>query len=88
MGQDETDLLHILDTLDQRLLDGWAGAEAVIAPRMTLQNLISQVAGRGAIVDGVRVDKVAALKAQIAAGNYDTPERMAVALDRMLDQWG
>jgi flagellar biosynthesis anti-sigma factor FlgM len=49
---------------------------------------IGQVAGSGAIVDGVRVDKVAALKAQIAAGTYDTPERMAVALDRMLDQWG
>jgi len=36
----------------------------------------------------IRHDKVAALKAQIAAGTYDTPERLEMALDRMLDAIG
>ncbi len=33
----------------------------------------------------IRVDRVADLRRQIAAGGYDTPEKMDLALDRMLD---
>jgi negative regulator of flagellin synthesis FlgM len=36
----------------------------------------------------IRVDRVAELRRQIASGNYDTPEKLDVALDRMLDQFG
>ncbi|WP_044253190.1 flagellar biosynthesis anti-sigma factor FlgM [Rhodopirellula sp. SWK7] len=41
----------------------------------------SAVAGGGEI----RVDRVADLRRQIAQGNYDTPEKMDMALDRFLD---
>ncbi|HEV7299472.1 MAG TPA: flagellar biosynthesis anti-sigma factor FlgM [Tepidisphaeraceae bacterium] len=33
----------------------------------------------------IRVDKVAEMKAAIAAGNYETPEKMDVAVDKLLD---
>ncbi len=42
-----------------------------------------QIAG-----EGIRFDRVAELRRQIADGTYDTPERMDAALDRMLDNWG
>ncbi|TWT98665.1 flagellar biosynthesis anti-sigma factor FlgM [Stieleria varia] len=38
--------------------------------------------------EGIRFDRVAELRRQIADGTYDTPERMDAALDRMLDNWG
>ncbi len=44
----------------------------------------SGVAGGGEI----RIDRVADLRRQIASGNYDTPEKLDFALDRMLDQFG
>lgn len=37
-------------------------------------------------VEGVRLDRVMAVKSQIAAGNYFTAEKIDVALDRALDQ--
>jgi negative regulator of flagellin synthesis FlgM len=33
----------------------------------------------------IRADKVAEMKAAIAAGNYETDEKMDVAVDRLLD---
>jgi anti-sigma28 factor (negative regulator of flagellin synthesis) len=33
----------------------------------------------------IRVDKVAEMKAAIAAGNYENDEKMDVAVDRLLD---
>lgn len=36
----------------------------------------------------IRTDRVAELRRQIASGSYDTPEKLDVALDRMLDQFG
>ncbi len=35
----------------------------------------------------VRVDLVNRVRAQIAAGNYDTPERLEIALNRMFDSF-
>lgn len=35
----------------------------------------------------IRVDRVADLRRQIASGNYDTPEKMDVALSRFLDDF-
>ena len=40
------------------------------------------VAGGGEI----RIDRVAEIRRQIADGNYETPEKMDAALDRLLDQ--
>ena len=35
---------------------------------------------------GIREERIAQLKAEIEAGTYDTPEKMELALSRMLDQ--
>ena len=36
----------------------------------------------------IRMDKVAALRAAIADGSYETPEKLDIALDRLLDRLG
>ena len=36
----------------------------------------------------VRTDLVNLIRGQIAAGTYDTPEKMDIALERMFDQMG
>lgn len=36
----------------------------------------------------IRHEKVAALRKAIASGTYDTPDRMNLALDRLLDEIG
>lgn len=36
----------------------------------------------------IRFDKVAAIKAAIADGSYDTPEKFDIALDRLLERLG
>lgn len=36
----------------------------------------------------IRHDKVAALRAAIAEGNYDTPEKMDIAMSRLFDTLG
>lgn len=36
----------------------------------------------------VRMEKVNQIKQQIAAGTYETPEKLDAALDRLLDQLG
>jgi len=36
----------------------------------------------------IRFDKVAAIKAAIADGSYDTPEKFDIALDRLLERIG
>jgi len=35
--------------------------------------------------DGIRTEKVAALRQAIANGSYETPEKLSSALDKMLD---
>lgn len=35
----------------------------------------------------IRVDRVAELRRQIASGNYETPEKLDVALNRFLDEF-
>jgi len=39
-------------------------------------------------VSGIRQDRVNAIRAQIAAGTYETPEKLDAALDRLLDEIG
>ena len=42
----------------------------------------TQVAGGGEI----RIDRVAEIRRQLSDGNYETPEKLDAALDRLLDQ--
>ena len=37
------------------------------------------------VVDGIRTEKVAALREAIANGSYETPENLSAALDKLLD---
>jgi negative regulator of flagellin synthesis FlgM len=37
-------------------------------------------------VSDIRMDKVAAIKAAIADGSYETPEKLDIALDRLLER--
>ena len=36
--------------------------------------------------DGVRMDRVSDIRTQIAQGNYDTPDKLEMAISRMFDQ--
>ena len=49
---------------------------------------LGATAGPEAASGGIRTEKVAALRRAIAEGNYDTPDRMSAALDRLLEQLG
>lgn len=62
-------------------LDLSATAKAAASSPANRMQESSAVAGGGEI----RVDRVADLRRQIAQGNYDTPEKMDMALDRFLD---
>lgn len=44
--------------------------------------------GRETPRDGIRHDLVARVRREIAAGSYDTPEKLERALERMIDQFG
>ena len=43
----------------------------------------TEIAGNGEI----RIDRVAEIRRQIAAGTYDTPDKIDAALDKFLDQY-
>ena len=45
-------------------------------------------AQQAASAPDIRADRVAAIRAQIAAGTYETPEKLDAALDRLLDEIG
>ena len=47
-------------------------------------NFVSQVRD----LPDIRADKVAAIKAQITAGTYETDEKLDIALSRLLDEIG
>lgn len=48
---------------------------------------IDAVKAAGATSD-IRFDRVAAIKAAIADGSYETPDKLDIALDRLLDRLG
>ena len=48
---------------------------------------VDAVKAAGAASD-IRFDRVAAIKAAIADGSYETPEKLDIALDRLLDRLG
>lgn len=61
------------------------------APAPTDSVEISEAARRASEVqspDGIRWDRVEAIRRQIAEGTYETEEKLSIALDRLLDQMG
>ncbi|HEX8342833.1 MAG TPA: flagellar biosynthesis anti-sigma factor FlgM [Tepidisphaeraceae bacterium] len=59
------------------------GKPAARGDRVELSNM-SELMGKLKTND-VRMDKVAEIKAQIAAGTYETDEKLQAAADKMLD---
>ncbi len=49
---------------------------------------LGQASGADQPSSDIRTEKVAALRRAIADGTYETPEKMSLALDRLLDQIG
>ncbi len=45
-----------------------------------------KIAGQLAEIPDIRADRVEQLRAAIASGNYETEERLGVAVDRLLDE--
>ena len=70
-------------------------AEATTAPKssapidkLDISNHVNRLDATSPASGGdVRVDRVAELRRQIASGNYDTPEKMDIALSRFLDDF-
>jgi negative regulator of flagellin synthesis FlgM len=58
--------------------------------QLDLSSSASRLEGSSSASGGgeIRIDRVAELRRQIANGSYDTPEKLDLALDRMLDQFG
>jgi negative regulator of flagellin synthesis FlgM len=49
------------------------------------KQLMASQAAMGSADGDIRVDRVAAVRQAIADGTYETPEKMSLALDRLLD---
>jgi negative regulator of flagellin synthesis FlgM len=48
----------------------------------------AEAAMKASEASGVRTELVNLIRSQIAAGTYDTPEKMDIAMERLLDQIG
>jgi negative regulator of flagellin synthesis FlgM len=48
----------------------------------------AEAAIRAAEAGGIRQDLVSRIRAEIAAGTYETPEKLDAALERMIDEIG
>ena len=59
----------------------------VRSPGRMPQTTAAWLVSRTRQLPGVRWDVVARVKRQIDAGTYDTPERLDIAVERMLERW-
>lgn len=64
-------------------------SNAVIADQLDFsseaQAIIQSQANSGAESDGIRTEKVAAIRQAIADGSYETSDKLSSALDKLLD---
>jgi len=71
-------------------------AEAAPAPRPSASNIsdelaisdVGQFVGQVSDLPEIRADRVAALRAAIADGAYETDDKLNLALDRLLEEIG
>ena len=62
-------------------------ADAAKAPEDTVQiSLQARIASRLAEIPPVRTELVARIKAEIAAGTYETPEKLDTAIARLMEE--
>lgn len=68
---------------------GAPGPVGPAAPRDEVEiSAIAKMLDSASRLDGVREQRLAEIKAAIEAGTYDTPEKMQIALERLIDQIG
>jgi len=63
-----------------------AAAPAAQASDVVEISTIAQLAAKIQELPPIRTELVERVKAEIAAGTYDTPERMDIALNRLMDE--
>jgi negative regulator of flagellin synthesis FlgM len=88
----------VFSTHGAQALGGVKGVESAKAAQAAAQQGVGEVhdsvtlsidAVRSAeAASDIRFDKVNAIRAAIADGSYDTPEKLDIALDRLLDRLG
>ena len=92
-------ILGVFSTFGAQAAGAVKGVEAATAaPAAAAQQGVGEVHDSVALsVDGVRaaeaasdirLDRVAAIRAEIASGVYEIPEKLDIALDRLLDRLG
>ena len=91
-------IFGVFSTQGSQGLSAVKGVEAAKAASAATQQGVAEVrdavplsteavrAAEGA--SDIRFDKVAAIKAAIADGSYETPEKLDLALDRLLERLG
>ena len=65
-----------------------APADSTSRPQSIDKVEISAEAASAADAGEIRAGRVAEIRAQIAKGSYETPEKLDAALDRLLDEIG
>jgi anti-sigma28 factor (negative regulator of flagellin synthesis) len=65
---------------------GAAPPAAAQAPDQVDISAAADAAASAAETGGIRADLVARVRSEIAAGVYDTPEKLAIAIDSLLDE--
>lgn len=91
-------ILGVFSTHGAQALGGVKGVESTKAAQAAVQQGVGEVQDSVTLsIDAVRAaestadirfDKVNAIRAAIADGSYDTPEKLDLALDRLLDRLG
>ena len=91
-------ILGIFSTHGAQSIGGVKGVESTQAAQAAIQQGVGEVHDSVTLsIDAVRAaestadirfDKVNAIRAAIADGSYDTPEKLDLALDRLLDRLG
>ena len=91
-------ILGIFSTHGAQSIGGVKGVESTQAAQAAIQQGVGEVHDSVTLsIDAVRAaestadirfDKVNAIRAAIADGSYETPEKLDLALDRLLDRLG
>jgi negative regulator of flagellin synthesis FlgM len=91
-------IFGVFSTHGAQALGGVKGVESSQATQATMQQGVGEVQDSVTLsVDAVRAaestadirfDKVNAIRAAIADGSYETPEKLDLALDRLLERLG
>lgn len=70
-----------------RFSAGQKVAQEPIADEVQISDAARLAEQAGGAAD-IRYDRVAEIRAQIAAGTYETPEKLEIAVSRLLDEIG